>query len=372
MVALFDPSGRARWRRLVVHSGQTPKIGVLAGGLGVLVLGLAACASGASVQGAGNGGGSSSPAPVPVTLAMDWTPNTNHSGIYVAQQLGYYRQAGIDLRIIPNNGGFQAETLVSSHKADFGISYSEGVALAQAAGGDIVSVFAILQKTDAVIGVRAGRTDINSPKDLDGKIYAGFGAPYEVPLLKEVIRNAGGKGNVREINLTTSAYQAVYAGRADYAMPEPTWEVIEAQLLGKPFKTFDLSKYGAAPTYGALIASSRQFLAAHADVARRFLAATQRGYTYAAANPNDAARILIAANPGAFNNTRLVFLSASLEAQQYYRDASGRIGYQTLARWTQDATFLYSVGALTDSAGHRLAHPPNFSGLFSNDYLPAP
>jgi ABC-type nitrate/sulfonate/bicarbonate transport system substrate-binding protein len=343
----------------------------------ISLVGLAACSSGSGGTGTSQGAqapGSSNPAPAPatVTLAMDWTPNTNHSGIYVAQQLGYYRQAGINLRIIPNNGGFQAETLISSHRADFGISYSEGVTLAQAAGGDIVSVFAILQKTDAVIGVRADRSDITSPKNLDGKIYAGFGAPYEVPLLKEVIRNAGGKGNVREVNLTTSAYQAVYAGRADYAMPEPTWEVIEAQLLGKPFKTFDLTQYGAAPTYGALIASSHQFLAAHPDVARRFLAATQKGYAYAAAHPDQAAQILIQANPGAFNNTKLVYLSAKLEADQYYRDVSGRIGYQTLARWTADAAFLYRVGALTDSSGHALTKAPNYAGLFTNAYLPAP
>nr|BBJ48989.1 hypothetical protein SAVMC3_16180 [Streptomyces avermitilis] len=98
-----------------------------------------------------------------VTLALDWTPNTNHTGIYVAQQKGWFKDAGIDLRIVPY-GSTAPETLVANHKADFGISYQEGVTTARSAGQDITSVYAVTQKTNVTVSVRADRDDIKSPR----------------------------------------------------------------------------------------------------------------------------------------------------------------------------------------------------------------
>ena len=137
-------------------------------------------------------------------------------------------------------------------------------------------MFAVLQHTALEIGVRADRTDITTPKDLDGKTYAGFGTPDEKPLLQTVIRDAGGKGVFKDVTLNTSAYDAVYRGKADFTLPLATWEVIQARLAGKPLKTFKLARYGVPPEYSALIASSNALPAgAIPRVARRFLAATR-------------------------------------------------------------------------------------------------
>ena len=123
-------------------------------------------------------------------------------------------------------------------------------------------MFAVLQHTALEIGVRADRNDIATPKDLDGKTYAGFGTPDEKPLLQTVIRDAGGKGVFKDVTLNTSAYDAVYRGKADFTLPLATWEVIQARLAGKPLKTFKLARYGVPPEYSALIASSNAYLQA--------------------------------------------------------------------------------------------------------------
>ena len=338
--------------------------------------GIAACSStSAPTSGAAGGGGSSSSSsasvtPVTVTLALDWTPNTNHTGIYVAQQLGYFKAAGIDLQIVPY-GSTAPETLVSTHKADFGISYQDGLTEAAATGGDITSVFAITQKTDVVIGVRTN-SGITSPKQLDGKTYAGYGSPLEVPMLKYVIKQAGGTGTFKDVTLNTDAYQALYAGQADFALPEPTWEVIQAKLVGKPLNTFDLAGYGFPAIYSALIATSHQYLNAHGDIARRFLGAALKGYQYAAAHPAEAANLLIQANPTVLGTQRdLVEQSAALEASQYYKDESGRIGVQSEARWKALTDFLYANGILADASGKTLPAEPSLSTLYTNAYLPA-
>jgi ABC-type nitrate/sulfonate/bicarbonate transport system substrate-binding protein len=289
------------------------------------------------------------PARDSVSVALDWTPNTNHTGIYVAQKLGYYAAAGIDLKILPY-ASTAPETLVSHRKADFGFSYSAGVAFARAAGEDVTSVFAVLQHTALEIGVRADRKDIATPRDLDGKTYAGFGTPDEKPLLQTVIRDAGGKGVFKDVTLNTSAYDAVYRGKADFTLPLATWEVIQARLVGKPLKTFKLSRYGVPPEYSALIAA--------------------RGYHYAADHPHAAAGILIAANRQVLTQPQLVYQSADLMARSYYKDATGKVGTQTLGVWKGYVGFLLAHGALTDADGHKLERAPAYGSYFTNAYLP--
>jgi ABC-type nitrate/sulfonate/bicarbonate transport system substrate-binding protein len=305
-----------------------------------------------------------------VSLALDWTPNTNHTGIFVAQQLGYFAQRGINLSIVPY-GSTAPETLISTHKADFGISYQDGLTEAAVAGGDILSVFAITQKTDVCIGVRADSA-IKNPAQLDGKVYAGYGGPMEVPMLQYVIRAAGGTGEFRDVTLNTDAYQALYAGQADFAMPEPTWEVLQAAMVGKPLRTFDVTEYGFPAIYSAIIASSNHYLSGNADVAKRFLAAIEEGYAYATAHPTEAANLLIQANESVLGTqTELVMKSAQLEASQYYKDSDGRIGYQSALRWQQLTEFMFKNGILTDASGKAIKAAPKVSTLFTNDYLPA-
>jgi ABC-type nitrate/sulfonate/bicarbonate transport system substrate-binding protein len=332
--------------------------------LAVLAGTTAACSSGAPAGSAASG------ALTTVTLALDWTPNTNHTGIFVAQQLGYFKAAGINLKIIPY-GSTAPETLISSHQADFGISYQDGLTEAAADGGDITSVYAITQKTDVVIGVRAS-SDITSPAQLDGKTYAGYGSPLEVPMLTYIIKHAGGTGQFKDVTLNTDAYQALYAGQADFAMPEPTWEVIQAKLVGEPLRTFDPSAYGFPAIYSAIIASSHKYLDANGATARKFIAAVDKGYEYAAANPAAAANLLIQANESVLGTQKeLVDQSAALEAAQYYKDADGQIGVQSQQRWQALTDFLFQNGILTDAAGKPLTKEPSVSALFTNAYLPA-
>jgi ABC-type nitrate/sulfonate/bicarbonate transport system substrate-binding protein len=310
--------------------------------------------------------------PASVSLALDWVPNTNHTGIYVARALGYYRRAGITVHILPY-GTTAPETLVAAGKADFGISYEAGTIFARAAGEDVVSVFAILQHDALQVGVRANDAAISTAKDLDGKTYAGFGTPDEGPTLKYVIRKNGGTGRFRTVDLNTSAYDAVWSGQADFTLSYMTWEAIQGRLAGKPFKPgFGLTQLGLPDNYSTLIISNNGWLTSHPDVARRFLAATQKGYAYAAAHPAAAAKMLIAADPnGLGSQTRLVNESARLLASDYYLNAAGVPGPQTTSEWSGYGNLLYDAGALTDANGGRVSTRPDWSTYFTNDYLPA-
>ncbi|MFC5994129.1 ABC transporter substrate-binding protein [Pseudonocardia hispaniensis] len=309
--------------------------------------------------------------PSTIRIALDWTPNTNHTGLFVAQQRGWFTDAGLDVQFLPYSGT-SPDTLVGSGAAEFGISFQDSFSVSKAAGADITSVMAILQHWASEIAVRADRTDINSPKDLDGKVYGGFGGPGEDAKMRAVIRDAGGQGQFTTVVLGTSAYEALYAGKVDFTEPFVTWEAIDAQLRGQPLKTFAYTDFGFPDAYSVLLIGNGRWLAEHPQQARAFVQAAQRGYRFAADDPVAAGTLLMDANPGAFPEPELVTRSQQLMSERYLRDPSGRVGTQTLARWAGFSGFLSDAGVLLDSSGQPLTVRPDFATWFTDEYLAAP
>jgi ABC-type nitrate/sulfonate/bicarbonate transport system substrate-binding protein len=337
-------------------------IGLAFGG----VLAAAGCASSSSTSGSGG----SSKGGTTVTVALDWTPDTNHTGVYVAQQLGYYSKRGIDLKIIPY-GSTAPETLINRGTADFGFSYQAGTAYAQAAGEDVVGVLAPYQQGLYVIAYAADNKNIKTPKDFDGLTYAGFGTPDEKPELEYIIKKSGGTGKFTEVVLNTDAYDAVYNGQAQFTIAQISWECIEGKLIGKPLKWFQPTAYGFPDSYSTLLSSSKKFLTSNTTLAKNFLAATAEGYAYAAKNPHAGGGLLIKANPGVFAQTALVYDSeAELKSGGYMTTASGQVGTQSAAKWEEYGDFLYSNKLLTDSAGNPLTSKPDWNDYYTNAYLP--
>ena len=317
------------------------------------------------------GGGGEAAESEPIRVALDWTPNTNHTGLFVAQQEGWFRDAGLDVQFLPYNNT-SPDTLVSSGAAEFGVSFQDSFTFSKAAGAEITSVMAVLQHWATQIAVRADRADITSPRDLDGKKYGGFGAAYEEPKMRAVIQEAGGTGTFETHVLGTAAYEALYAGEVDFAEPFVAWEGIEAELRGQPLKTFSYTDYGFPDAYNVLLIGNTPWLQAHPELAARFVQAAQRGYQLAADDPARAAQLLMDANPGAFTEPELVTRSQEMLAARYLRDENGRVGTQTLEKWAGYSGWVFDSGALTGPDGSPLTQRPDFTTWFTNDYLTPP
>ena len=327
----------------------------------VVALALAAC-------GGGEAAAPAAPERTPIRVSLDWTPNTNHTGLFVAQQEGWFADAGLDVELLPYNNT-PPDTIVGSGAAEFGISFQDSFTYSKAGGADIVSVMAILQRWATQIAVRADRADITSPRDLDGKTYGGFGAAYEVPKMQAVIKNAGGTGTFENVVLGTAAYEALYAGQVDFTEPFVAWEGIEAELRGQPLKTFDYTEYGFPDAYNVLLIGNGAWLESHPDQARVFVQAVQRGYQLAVDDPARGAELLEKANPGAFSEPELVARSQRMLSEGYLRDEAGRVGPQTLEKWSGFCGFLVDTGTVTGPDGAPLTARPDFASWFTNDYL---
>jgi ABC-type nitrate/sulfonate/bicarbonate transport system substrate-binding protein len=303
-----------------------------------------------------------------ITVALDWTVNTNHIGLFVARDKGFYQEAGLAVDILPY-GETGAGTLVSNRIADFGIA-GAGFFTQRAAGADLKAVYAVVQAETGRLVFNAARTDINSPRDLDGLTYGGFGSAWENTLISTMIRHDGGKGEVKTVTLGTSAYEALASGSVDFTLEVATWEGVKAELEGVKQRTFRYADYGVPDEHTTFIVSSDAYLSANPRPAAAFVAATRRGYQFAVDHPDEAAALLIAANKDALTDPALIRASLKMLVNGHFlRSENGVIGTIDKVKIEAMGGYLFDAGILLDADGKTLAQCPDFAGYFSNAFL---
>ena len=307
-------------------------------------------------------------APQKVTVALDWTVNTNHIGLFVARDKGFYAEAGIEAEILPY-GDTGAGTLVANCIADFGIA-GAGFFTQRAAGADLKAVYAVVQAETGRLVFNATRTDIKSPKNLDGLTYGGFGSAWENTLISTMIRHDGGKGNFETVTLGTSAYEALANGSVDFTLEVATWEGVQAELQGVKQRTFRYADYGVPDEHTTFIASSDAFLQANPKAASAFIEATRRGYQFAVDHAQEAGDLLIASNKDALTDPALIHASLKMLVDGHFlRSQSGVIGTIDKAKIEAMGAYLFAAGILRDADGKALKERPDFEGYFTNEFL---
>lgn len=306
---------------------------------------------------------------IPVSMALDWTPNTNHVGLYVAEALGYYEEAGLDVTILPFSDT-SPSLLVANGVADFGILGGTSIFTLGAAGTDLVATFAVTQTETGRIVFNADRDDIQRPRDLDGKVYAGFGGAWEDVLIGDIIRADGGVGEYETVTLGTSAYEALANGAVDFTLEVYTWEGVRAELNGNAQRRFRYDDYGLPDQHTTLIGSSARFLAEHPETARAFMQATLQGYTYAADNPEEAAELLVEAADGMLSDLDFVKASMRVLADEHYlRSPEGHIGRMDPEKMANTLDYAFDRGMLVDDDGQKLTERPDATRFYSNAFL---
>lgn len=294
---------------------------------------------------------------LPVTVVLDWTPNTNHSGLYVAKELGYFEDEGLDVTI-EQPADNVATQLVASGKADFGVSYQEEVTFARTENIPIVSIAAVIQHNTSCFAGPAGT--LGSVKDFAGKTYGGWGGEVENALLNYLAEQNGFPGDIKNINIgTTDFFSAIASGDIDFSWIFYGVTGVEAELRDVKLDTIYLKDID--PTfdyYTPVLIASESTLTDNPELARKFLAAAGKGYVYADKNPDEAAKILCKAAPELDETT--VKAQQEWLSGQYQGDAP-YWGDQKLSVWQGFSNWLIDRGLLDKNF--------DASSAFSNDYL---
>ncbi|TRZ53027.1 ABC transporter substrate-binding protein [bacterium] len=301
-------------------------------------------------------------------LALDWTPNTNHTGVYVALAKGWYKDQGIDLNILPYSADVSSTVLVTSGKADVAVSSIEDVVGETAKNNPIVSIGAILQhNTSGFIVLKD--SGITRPKQLDGKIYGGYGSPSENAIVTEIIKKDSGAGNFKNVVLDVDAMQALESKKIDFVWVFSGWEVIQAKLDGVKFNYFPLTKYGIPDSPTVAFVATPKEIKDKSELLKKFMTATAQGYEYARLFPKESAQILIDKTPkDTFPNQKLVFASQDFLSANY-ADKNSRWGLQDGKFWQAYPKFILSSNAILDSKD-RPVKTLDFNSLFTNQFLP--
>lgn len=298
----------------------------------------------ALVAAACSGGGSGDDGAKQVTVMLDWTPNTNHAGIYLAQAEGWYREAGLDVEIVQpgESGSVQA---LGAGNADFAVSVQEEIVPARASGVPVVSIAAIIEhNTSSLISLSS--EGIARPRDLAGTRYGGFGGPLERALVETIVACDGGDpGAVEFVEVGNVDYAVgLTRDRFDFVWVFEGWDVIRLREV----EGLDVARIPFADHtdcipdwYTPLLATNEQMIADDPETVEAFVEATRLGYQRAMDSPEEAASTLLEAAPEL--DGELVERSAAYLADRYAEDPD-EWGLQDAEVWRRFAEFLDDAG----------------------------
>ncbi|WP_397447126.1 ABC transporter substrate-binding protein [Polaribacter sp. R77954] len=230
-------------------------------------------------------------------LALDWTPNTNHIGFFIAKELGFYSDVDIELEILnpkEDNYAMTPGKKLELDLADFAIAPFETVISLNNKTNKVnaVAIYAILQEDlSAIASLKSA--NITSPKNLDGKIYASYKARYEDHIVKEMIKNDGGTGNIL-INYPEKLgiWNTLLEGKADATWIFDNWEGVEAATKGIELHQFSMKDFNVPYCYSPIILAKQEHVEQYKDVYSNFVKATQQGFLYVKNNIEASKEIL--------------------------------------------------------------------------------
>ena len=298
----------------------------------------------------------------PVTVMLDWVPNTNHIGLFVAEAHGYYADHGLAVEII-QPADVAVEQVVASGRAHFGISYQEQMTFSRAADIPVVSIAAIIQHNTSGFAALAEK-GIETPADLAGLRYGAFGSPIEGATLTALLDCFDADASTIDmIDVGYDLIPLLNRDAIDFAWIFYGWDGLRAEQEGAALTTLLLADYAdcVPDYYTPVLIAGEDLLASDPELVRAFMAAVSEGYAYAIEHPAEAAEILIAAAPELEAQADLVRASLEWLAPRFQDDAP-RWGEQSLEVWQEYADFLIESGLLEGEF--------DAAAAFSNDYLP--
>ena len=310
--------------------------------------------------------------PTPIRLALDWTPNTIHTGFYVALAQGLYAKADLDLTITtPEANRYQTTPArqLTAGEVDLAIMPSESVISYHANDPDspVVAVAAVLARDASAIATLK-QNGLDRPMHLDGRVYASYNARFEDDIVKQMVRNDGGRGQfVSHKPDRLGIWNTLLTNEADATWIFLPWEGVEAELRDVQLNLFLLADYEIPYGYSPLLVTNRDWLTENSDALQRFMTATAAGYQFAVQQPDEAARLLseTAGHPTLANAE---FVEMSQQSASGYYLMENQWGVMRREVWNAFVNWLIRHDFVTDRDGEKIQYI-DVDRLFTNQFV---
>ena len=280
-----------------------------------------------------------------ITLTLDWTPNTNHTGLYVARELGYFKEEGLEVVIQQPTEGM-TDNIVANGSSEFGISYQENVTRARSESIPIVSIAAIIQhNTSGFASLK--QSNIKTPKDFEGKRYGSWDSPSEHDILKTIMKSYN--ADIEKVTIISGIndFFSTIGKDADFEWIFYAWDGIKAEIDGIDINYLPLRDlHPVFDYYTPVIITTEKLMQEKPELISRFMRAVSKGYRYCIDNPEKAAEVMIRQVPDL--DPELVRQSQIYLAREYQAEAS-KWGIQNEAVWSAFANWMHHNGLIKDN-----------------------
>ena len=296
-----------------------------------------------------------------VSFVLDYSPNVNHTGIYVAMEKGFFADEAIEVEIVPVPAD-GSDAIIGTGGAHMGMTYQDYIAnsLASANPMPYTAVAAVVQHNTSGIMSRA-EDGITSAKNMEGHTYATWGLPVEQATIKQIVEADGGDYDKVELvpYEVDDEVMGLQAGLFDTVWVYEWWAVQNANLQNYAVNYFSFADMDPVfDYYTPVIAANDFFMQEHPELVKGFLRAAKKGYEFAAANPAEAAEILCKAVPEL--DSDLIYAAQASISPEYIADAASW-GVIDPERWKRFYQWLNDEGLVEN------AFAPEAG--FTNDYL---
>jgi len=294
-----------------------------------------------------------------VSVALDWFPWSNHAGLYVARERGYFAEEGLDVEIFTPGDPSTVLQTVASGRDDFGISYQTDLLIARQKDVPVVSVMALVQHPlNSVMALET--SGISTPKDLVGKKIGSPAIPSDELLLGTMLKSEGKTvSDIELINVGYSLVPALISGEVD-AIIGAYWvhESISAVNQGFPVNIMRLEEHGVPDFYELVMVANEDMIAKKPDLVQRFVRGVSRGYQDAIADPRGAVQLLKDVRPEV--DLEIENPGVDLLAPMWEPDGGQGFGWQEEARWVDYARWMEESGLLEAGADAQAAFDNSF------------
>ena len=275
-----------------------------------------------------------------VTLILDWTPNTNHTGFYVAKEKGYYEELGLDVEIIQPSEGSSLQ-LLAAGKGDFSVSYQEDLTYARTSDSPlpVMAIGTIIQHNTSGFASPKEK-GIETVKDFEGKVYGGWGSPSEQAILKAVMeKNGADFSKLTTVDVGTEDFFIATKNNLDFEWTFEAWTNIEAKLRGFDINYIPVRDLDSAlDYYTPIIATTEETVNNKKDLAKKFMEATTKGYEYTIENPEESAKILVSQVP---EISEELAVESQIYLKDKYKEDTEVFGEMKESVWDNYTKFLY-------------------------------
>lgn len=297
--------------------------------------------------------------PCTIRIALDWTPNTVHTGLYLAASQSYYSSAGLDVQLLPPDPTYALTPAKRLEKGDVDLTICPSEScIAYAESGKsrfrLQAIYAILQRDASAIVTH--KPDFTQLKVLADGVYGSYNARYEDAIVRSMVSAAGGEGSKMRIESSKgklSLFEELKANAVDATWVFLPWEGVEAELDKVKLNVFRAGDFGIPYGYSPVIARNAVECSVPDEALAKFVQATRQGYELAIQNSLQSAQVLL---PHCVPPKSLDFLQKSQEEiNRFYSDGSSALGtmeekkWVTWVKWLEDKSLIQAKGSVKET-----------------------